>query len=307
MLVICLMGPTACGKTAQACNLSTQLPIQIISVDSAMIYRDMNIGSAKPSTEILKLYPHALVDIKNPNETYSAAEFCQDAKLAIENTWQEQKIPVLVGGTMMYFHALQQGLSTLPSSTTNSREYIEQKLLTHGLAQLYAELQQVDPLTYNKLHANDKQRICRALEVYYLSHTPLSALINNKQKTPYNFINISLIPEHRSNLHDNIALRLSNMLELGFLDEVCALQKKWQVNATHASMRCVGYRQALEYLAQDYDYTTFYAKTLSATRNLAKRQITWLNKWTDNKTFFCEDENLTKKLIEYLTRIIYNS
>ncbi|MFT4058558.1 MAG: tRNA (adenosine(37)-N6)-dimethylallyltransferase MiaA [Legionella sp.] len=279
-LIYCLMGPTASGKTALACDLLSQFPFEIISVDSAMIYRDMNIGTAKPTPEELQVAPHHLIDIIDPIETYSAAQFCSDVLSLVETIAHKGKIPLLVGGTMMYFHALQQGLSTLPEANSELRQQLENEAVTQGWEALHQRLAQVDPLAAARIHANDTQRIQRALEVYQLTGISLSEFLEQQKKeNPYRFINIALFPQQRSWLHERIALRFDQMLAQGFIAEVQQLQQKWALTMNLPSMRCVGYRQTLEYLQGDYNQNILRDKGIAATRQLAKRQLTWLRHW----------------------------
>lgn len=281
-IVLCLMGPTASGKTGLACELIEKVPCALISVDSAMIYRGMDIGTAKPSAEELQRAPHHLIDIKNPDESYSAAQFCTDATSLCAAMLQRGITPLLVGGTMMYFKALQEGLSALPDADESLRMQLEAEASAHGLDALYQKLRAVDPVTAQKLHAHDAQRIQRALEVYYLSGTPMSVLrAQAKEQSPFRFVNIALFPEQRGWLHERIAQRFDAMLDQGFIEEVQGLRKQWQIDAHMPSMRCVGYRQALEYLEGGCDYATMREKGIAATRQLAKRQLTWLRHWDE--------------------------
>ncbi|KTD34871.1 tRNA delta(2)-isopentenylpyrophosphate transferase [Legionella moravica] len=299
-LIFCLMGPTASGKTGLACELVQHLPFEIISVDSAMIYREMNIGTAKPSRQELQLAPHHLIDIKDPVESYSAAQFCSDATLLCQSIIKQGKIPLLVGGTMMYFNALQKGLSQLPEADESLRKQLEEEAATKGWGALHQKLQEIDPETAGRIHAHDAQRIQRALEVYYVSGIPLSRfLAEEKMQTPFRFVNFVLFPEQRAWLHERIAVRFRQMLQDGLVQEVQQLQSRWQLDPNLPSMRCVGYRQALEYLQGDVDYPTLCDKGIAATRQLAKRQLTWLRHWDNvlrydpqNKTF--NDEILAK-------------
>lgn len=289
-LIYCLMGPTASGKTALACELIKQYPFEIISVDSAMIYRDMNIGTAKPTAEELRAAPHHLIDLINPTESYSAAQFCTDVFALIEQIHAKGKIPLLVGGTMMYFNALQQGLSVLPEASPQIRQQLEAEAAVHGWDVLHKTLQKVDPTAAQRIHQHDAQRIQRALEVYYLTGKSLSDfLAQEKENSTYQFVNVILFPERRAWLHERIAQRFDLMLNQGFIEEVQQLQSKWQLQANMPSMRCVGYRQALEYLNGDYDCALMREKGIAATRQLAKRQLTWLRHW--NKALFCDPEN----------------
>lgn len=281
-LIFCLMGPTASGKTALACELIKQYPLEIISVDSAMIYREMNIGTAKPTAEELRVAPHHLIDIKDPCEAYSAAQFCADVAALVTTISNKGKIPLLVGGTMMYFNALQQGLSTLPEANPLIRQQLEEEAAVDGWDALHQKLRQVDPKAAARIHTHDTQRIQRALEVYYLTGTSLSAFLAQQKSAPdYQFINFALFPVQRAWLHERIALRFAQMLAQGFIEEVEQLQEKWNLTMSLPAMRCVGYRQALEYLHGDYDYALMRDKGIAATRQLAKRQLTWLRQWND--------------------------
>ncbi|MDF1827273.1 MAG: tRNA (adenosine(37)-N6)-dimethylallyltransferase MiaA [Legionellaceae bacterium] len=278
--VICLMGPTASGKTGLACELVKHGPFEIISVDSAMIYRNMNIGTAKPEADILQQAPHRLIDICPPTASYSAAQFCDDAGKACEEILNAGKTPLLVGGTMMYFRAFQEGLSVLPEANPAVREKIAIEAHERGWVQMHHKLAQLDPITAERLHPNDTQRIGRALEVHALTGQPLSGILGAaRATTPYRFINIILFPEHRAWLHERIARRFDEMLALGFLDEVDALLARWDLTREHPAMRSVGYRQALDYREGMCDYSTFRERGIAATRQLAKRQLTWLRSW----------------------------
>ncbi|MFC3908786.1 tRNA (adenosine(37)-N6)-dimethylallyltransferase MiaA [Legionella dresdenensis] len=306
--VFCLLGPTAAGKTDLACSLVEHFPFEIISVDSAMIYREMDIGTAKPSEEELARAPHHLLDILDPPATYSAAQFCKDTQALCQSIEQRGKIPLLVGGTMMYFNALQQGLSQLPEADEQLRRQLAEKIERQGLLQLHAELQKLDPISAARIHANDSQRIQRALEVYYLTEKPLSAyLAEQKKNNPMKFINFALFPEQRSWLHQRIAIRFQQMIKQGFVAEVEHLLAKWQLTSDYPSMRCVGYRQAIEYLHGDYDHATFMEKGIAATRQLAKRQLTWLRHWTDVHYIACDQMQNPREIVAIIAKMIDNS
>lgn len=301
--VLCLMGPTASGKTDLAINLSQQVPISIISVDSAMVYQGMDIGSAKPDRDTLAKAPHQLVDILPPNQTYSAARFCQDATVAIEQSFKRGNIPLLVGGTMMYFKALQQGLSSLPQADEAIRQQLLQQAEQVGWATLHQQLSEVDPASAKKINANDSQRIQRALEVWQITGKPLSSFADSQTPSPYRFINLALFPQKRDFLHHQIARRFEVMLKMGFIEEVENLIKQYQLTLDTTSMKAVGYRQALHYLNGDYDRETFKQKAISATRQLAKRQLTWLRTWPQVHYFEPWQINLPIQLHDTLSKI----
>jgi tRNA dimethylallyltransferase len=308
--VICLMGPTASGKTAFACDLLRYFPCEIISVDSAMIYRGMDIGTAKPDARTLKQAPHYLIDIRDPHETYSVAAFCEDARVLCDEVLKRGKIPLLVGGSMMYFRAFQQGLSALPERNAKVREALLLDAATHGPDYLYQELQAVDPVTAARLHPHDAQRIQRALEVYRVTGCALSDAHVGVPPTlsvhasDYHFINVILFPERRAWLHARIAERFEQMLAAGFLDEVQTLCEHWNVEASCPAMRSVGYRQALDYLEGVCDYDAFHARGVAATRQLAKRQLTWLRSWPDAHRFDPETPACFERMLELLKREI---
>jgi len=285
----CLMGPTASGKTTLACELLQIYPFEIISVDSALIYRGMDIGTAKPSQAELKIAPHHLIDIVDPIESYSAAEFCTDAQGLCEQIHQRGKIPLLVGGTMMYFNALQNGLSRLPEAEPTLRTELEEEAQRVGWPALHWRLQQCDPIAAGRIKPQDGARIVRALEVYTLTGRPLSAWqMDQKPKQEWQFVNLALIPSDRAWLHNRIAQRLETMFAAGFIEEVQALDKQWCLEESLPAMRCVGYRQVLAYLRGAYDLATLREKTTAATRQLAKRQLTWLRHWEDAQVYLPE-------------------
>lgn len=297
---ICLMGPTAAGKTDLALEFCDALPCDIISVDSAMIYRGMDIGTAKPSAEELSLAPHRLIDICDPADRYSAADFRADALREMEAISRQGRIPLLVGGTMMYFKALLHGMADLPSADQALRTELEAKAEREGWPALHEQLKALDPIAAEAIHPNNRQRVLRALEVVLVSGRPISqAWAGNgagsdvdypyltqwqadaSPDLPYNVIQLSISPGNRSVLHDRIRLRFQKMLELGFIDEVRALRARGDLHSGLPSVRCVGYRQAWSWLDGDVDYETFVEKGIAATRQLAKRQLTWLRKWPD--------------------------
>lgn len=274
--VICLAGPTATGKTDLALALVQRFPLEIISVDSALVYRGLNIGTAKPAPAVLAHTTHHLIDICEIMESYSAARFCQDVAALIPAILARGKVPLLVGGTMLYFHALINGLSELPPANPAIREAILVEAQKHGWDSLYHELERVDPQAAARIHPNDPQRLQRALEVYRLTGQPLSAWQGARQAIPLHALWISLMPEDRTLLHQRIDTRFEQMLDAGFITEVRDLCEYYPVHADLPAMRSVGYRQALAYLAGTCSYTKFVADAKTATRQLAKRQMTWL-------------------------------
>lgn len=281
---IFLMGPTASGKTGTAVDLYSRLPVELVSVDSALVYQDMNIGTAKPDAETLAIAPHHLIDIIPPTAVYSAANFRNDALRLMADITARGKIPLLVGGTMLYFKALQGGLSNLPEANPEIRKEIEQEASQMGWPAMHAKLAEVDPETAARLQPNDVQRIERALEVYRLTGRTMTALhqASAGESLPYRLLKIALVPSDRKVLHERIALRFEQMLADGFIDEVRALVKKYpELHSDSTSMRCVGYRQALEYLAGQYDIEELRDRGIFATRQLAKRQLTWLRGMDD--------------------------
>jgi tRNA dimethylallyltransferase len=300
--VIFLMGPTAAGKTDIAVALIKHFLCDIISVDSAMIYRSMAIGTAKPSKEILAIAPHRLIDICEPNETYSAAQFCDDAYLAIENIIQQQRIPLLVGGTMLYFRALQQGLSQLPTADPIIREKILKEAQLLGWDVLHDRLKKIDPAAAKRIHPNDPQRLQRALEIIELTGQIPSDIYAKKNHThfPFPVINIVVTPSNRDVLHERIALRFHQMLSQGFIDEVTHLRERGDLNLNMPAMRAVGYRQVWEYLEGKLTYDEMVERGIIATRQLAKRQLTWLRAWPNCTWFDSLDENVVEKIIKYI-------
>ena len=280
-LAIFLMGPTASGKTDLAIQLRQQLPVEVISVDSALIYRGMDIGTAKPSQAELALAPHRLIDICDPAESYSAANFRTDALREMQEISAQGKIPLLVGGTMLYYKALLEGLSPLPSADEKVRSEIEAKAALIGWGGLHQELIKIDPISAQRINPNDSQRINRALEVFYLTGKTLTELTAQKgEALPYDILQFAIAPEQREVLHLRIEQRFHKMIELGFQQEVEKLYRRPDLNENLPSIRCVGYRQMWEYLRGDYDHDEMIFRGICATRQLAKRQITWLRGWT---------------------------
>lgn len=276
------MGPTASGKTDLAIRLRQQLPVEVISVDSALIYRGMDIGTAKPSADELSLAPHRLIDIRDPAQAYSAADFRADALREMAEITAAGKIPLLVGGTMLYFKALLEGLSPLPSADPAVRAEIEQTAATRGWAALHEDLQRIDPVSAARIHPNDPQRLSRALEVFAISGKTLTELTQIQgDQLPYRVQQFAIAPATRAQLHERIAIRFQNMLEAGFEQEVRKLFERGDLNPDLPSIRCVGYRQMWEHLRGDYDAQEMAYRGICATRQLAKRQMTWLRGWPE--------------------------
>jgi tRNA dimethylallyltransferase len=300
---IFLMGPTASGKTGLAVELLQRLPVELISVDSALVYKGMDIGTAKPDAATLKRAPHHLIDIIDPTQAYSAAHFRSDALRLMADITARGKIPLLVGGTMLYFNALQGGLSNLPQANPDIRARLDDEAREQGWAALHARLAKVDPETAARLEPGDSQRIQRALEVWEISGQPMSALYKQSvsEKLPYNLLKIALIPSGRAILHQRIAVRFDTMLEQGFLQEVVRLRKEYpELTPDTPSMRCVGYRQALQYLDGEFDLAELREKGIAATRQLAKRQLTWLRGMDDIAVLDCLDSNLLDSTINVI-------
>ena len=303
---IFLMGPTASGKTAVAVELAKNLPVELISVDSALVYRDMNIGTAKPDPATLAVAPHHLIDIISPTEVYSAAAFRSDALWLMRDITARGKIPLLVGGTMLYFRALRIGLSDLPQADVAVRADIEAQAALAGWPAMHAVLARVDPETAARLKPNDAQRLQRALEIYRVSGQPMSALIALQEtyQLPYKLIPIALIPADRSQLHTRIAARFDDILKQGLLDELQLLQSKYALHRDMPSMRCVGYRQAWQYLTGECDASALREQGIAATRQLAKRQLTWLRGMADNVEFDCLSSDLSQQVLAKIRAVL---
>ena len=275
--VILLMGPTASGKSAVALELSKRLPLEIVSVDSAQVYRGMDIGTAKPDATTRARIPHHLIDIIGPEQTYSAARFRSDALATIAAIQARGRVALLVGGTMLYFKALREGLSALPGADHAVRTRLDARAAEHGWPALHAELARVDPATAARLQSTDAQRIQRALEVYELSGRPLSSLHGTRDaKDAPEYLAFALMPADRTELHQRIAERFDAMLAAGLVDEVRGLRARHALDADMPSMRCVGYRQVWRFIEGDGDRLTLRDRGVAATRQLAKRQLTWL-------------------------------
>jgi len=280
------MGPTAAGKTDLALELARHFPVEIISVDSALVYRGMDIGTAKPEREVLAQYPHHLVDIIEPTESYSAGSFRSDALELMDDITRRGKIPLLVGGTMLYFKALQQGLANLPNADPVIRAKLDAEVESKGLAFLHNRLSEVDPVSAARIHINDPQRIQRALEVYEITGKSMTELTVSVETTlPYNVVKIILSPFERSVLHRRIADRYHGMISKGFIEEVKVLYDNENCHPDLPAIRAVGYRQAWSFLSGEYDEAEFIEKAIIATRQMAKRQLTWLRAQDDGIWF----------------------
>ncbi|MGH8743173.1 MAG: tRNA (adenosine(37)-N6)-dimethylallyltransferase MiaA [Burkholderiales bacterium] len=300
------MGPTASGKTMVALQLVERFPCEIISVDSAQIYRGMNIGTAKPDAATLKRVPHHLIDILDPTERYSAAHFREDALRLMRETCARGRIPLLVGGTMLYFKVLREGLSKLPPADSAMRAIIDAMAKTSGWPALHHELSRLDPVTAARLKPNDSQRIQRALEICYLTGQPMSRVLGQSEiaALPYRVTAIGLSPDDRAVLHQRIGGRFERMLANGLIGEVESLRRRHDLNRSLPSMRCVGYRQVWQYLDGEFNQQEMREKGVAATRQLAKRQLTWLRSMAEVKTFDCLSANLPQKVTTYLEPIL---
>ena len=279
---IFLMGPTASGKTDLAIQLHRRFAVDIISVDSALVYRGMDIGTAKPDADTLARAPHALIDIRDPAESYSAAEFREDALAAMADSVRRSRVPLLAGGTMLYFRALARGLATLPPASPEVRARLEAQAREHGWQALHERLAERDPEAARRIHPNDPQRIQRALEVIELTGRPISELQREQedQQLGYRVLRVVACPQPRARLHARIELRFQRMLEQGFLKEMETLRARGDLHADLPSMRCVGYRQAWSFLEGEISHAEMCRKAVVATRQLAKRQLTWLRQET---------------------------
>jgi len=303
--VICLLGPTASGKTPLAIQLVQHYPCEIISVDSAMVYRGMNIGTAKPDAATLQLAPHRLIDCCDPAEIYSAGRFREDALREIAAVHAAGKIPLLVGGTMMYFRILLQGLAALPRADAAIRQQLDERAAREGSEALHAELAAIDPVAAAKIHVNDLQRIQRALEVFMLTKQPISSLqlADTSPLAGFHVIQLALMPGSRALLHERIAARFQQMLAQGLVDEVRGLYQRGDLSIDLPSIRSVGYRQVWEYLAGHIDAAAMQENALAATRQLAKRQITWLRTWPDCQLIESEAPDLLQQVSEIIKHI----
>ena len=296
--VICLMGPTASGKTALAMALHDALPCDIISVDSALIYKNMDIGTAKPTTDELAKYPHRLINLRDAAQSYSAADFCQDALVEIAKIRANNRIPLLVGGSMMYFKSLIEGISPLPAADSAIRKQIEAEAVEHGWEVMHEHLAKVDPVSAQRIHPNDPQRLTRALEVFQLTGNTLTQLTQIKgDKLEGDVLQFAITPKERHTLHERIELRYHQMIAQGFEQEVIKLKERGDLHENLPSIRCVGYRQMWQYLDGEFDHKEMVFRGVCATRQLAKRQLTWLRRWPELQWLNTEeDTNLSQVL-----------
>ena len=289
--VICLMGPTASGKTALAMALSDVLPCDIISVDSALVYNGMDIGTAKPTQAELAKYPHQLINIRDPAQSYSAADFCHDALKAIATSRKKGRIPLLVGGTMMYFKSLIEGISPLPEADEEIRKEIEIEAKLKGWAVMHEQLASFDPVAAKRIHSNDSQRLSRAIEVYRKTGKALTQLTDIKgDKLSGDVLQFAIAPKERSVLHERIALRFNQMIAQDFKQEVVSLKQRDDLHENLPSIRCVGYRQMWQHIQGEYNHEEMVFKGICATRQLAKRQLTWLRGWQNLHWLEMENE-----------------
>lgn len=300
------MGPTASGKTDLALELAEKLNGEIISVDSALVYRGLNIGAAKPSAEELARVPHHLIDIRDPSEPYSAADFAKDAKAAILGIISRNRLPILAGGTMLYFKALLEGLSDLPEADPEIRNKIEKNANEHGWPAVHQKLAEVDPLSAERIHPNHSQRLSRAYEVFLISGKPMSEWQQGGSGgllEEYDWCQICVAPRDRAVLHQRIEFRFKRMLEQGFLEEVQALRARGDLSVDLPAVRAVGYRQVWDYLDGVYDYDALIDKGVAATRQLAKRQLTWLRSWPDLHWLDIQQDDGNVRKLQEITNI----
>ncbi len=298
--VIFLMGPTASGKTDIAAKLTTRFPAELISVDAAQVYRSMNIGTAKPDETFLRKYPHELINIRSPEDTYSAANFVEDAHICIRQCHARGKLPILVGGTLFYFNALEKGLSVLPPADPVLREEIEAELTVTGVAKMHQKLSEIDPLAARRIEKNDRQRIQRAWEIYRITERAPSKMMMGQKGLEYPVIKMTLFNTDRSYLHRRISLRFEAMLEQGLIKEVENILKENPKIVTSPSMRTVGYRQVIEYLQDKVSHQQMKENSEAATRQLAKRQLTWLRQQSGVTWFEAGHPKVDESVSSYL-------
>ena len=298
---IFLLGPTASGKSDLAMKLTSHLPVELVSVDSALVYRDMNIGTAKPDAEILRQYPHHLVDIRNPDEVYSAADFRSEVLTLMSAISERGNIPLLVGGTMLYFKVLIEGIASMPAADSAIREKIAREAKTGGWQKVHQRLAEVDPESAARIHPNDPQRLQRALEIWELTGESMTQLHKKQQdlvSLPFSVCQLAIIPSDRADLHRIIAARFEQMIKDGFIEEVEHLREKYDLNAEFPSIKSVGYRQVWQYLEGEIDRKAMQERAIIATRQLAKRQFTWLRGWSNLREIPFPEVNEALKIIQ---------
>ena len=298
---IFLLGPTASGKSDLAMKLTSHLPVELVSVDSALVYRDMNIGTAKPDAEILRQYPHHLVDIRNPDQVYSAADFRSEVLTLMSAISERGNIPLLVGGTMLYFKVLIEGIASMPAADSAIREKIAREAKTGGWQKVHQRLAEVDPESAARIHPNDPQRLQRALEIWELTGESMTQLHKKQQNLvslPFSVCQLAIIPSDRADLHRIIAARFEQMIKDGFIEEVEHLREKYGLNAELPSIKSVGYRQVWQYLEGEVDRKVMQERAIIATRQLAKRQFTWLRGWSNLREIPFPEVNEALKIIQ---------
>ena len=306
-VVFCLMGPTAIGKTDIACQLSEYFPFELISVDSSLVYQELNIGAAKPTQDVLAKYPHHLINVCDLTHVYSVADFCKAAAKICADIIQRQRIPMMVGGSMMYFHAFQQGLAKLPDANPAIRHALEQELIQFGSMKLHEELRLFDAKSATRIHPNDTHRLLRAHEIYRASGKTWSMHLEEAQrKQPFSFINLAMLPEPRAWLHQGIANRFNEMLSKGFINEVVQIKEAYPDKLHHPALRSVGYRQVLQYLDGAYELDTCLEKGIVATRQLAKRQMTWMRGMMLNQIFLQPNDSILQEMMAEIKEILDN-
>ena len=292
--IISIIGPTSIGKSNLAIELYKKYPVEIISVDSVMIFRDMNIGTAKPNNEVLKSIKHHLINIKNPDDNYNVGDFYKDVCKLINSIHSNERIPLLVGGTLMYFNQLYNGLNQLPETSMIDRKFINNVSDIYGWEKLHACLKNIDYKTYQKINKADKQRIQRAIEVYLMTGKPISSFFvkSTHLSEDFNLTTLKMICNDRSKLHKNIEERTKMMFQNGFIDEVISIRNKYPVTSDSQSMKSIGYKQVMSFINNEIDEKELFEQTIFATRQLAKRQITWIKKFSDGMEIDLENQTL---------------
>ena len=306
-LVFCLMGPTAIGKTDLACLLTDEFPFELVNVDASLVYKELNIGAAKPDSLQLARYPHHLLNCCDLQTVYSVAQFCEDASRVCHEILAKGRYPLLVGGTMMYFHAFTHGLAKLSEASEDVREKVKNEVAKLGWPAMHAELSRIDGLSAARIHPHDKQRLTRAFEIYWQTGRTWSSFLQEASSyCEFDCQHLALFPEPRSWLHERIAFRFQQMLQEGFLDEVQTILQTPHIHLAHPALRSVGYRQAIMYLQGELDGSLWQEKAITATRQLAKRQMTWLRSFEHRKDFFQPNPNILKEIVACIEKILDN-